>query len=345
VTGVQLPEFVRRDVDLVSRTTLALPGKAAFWAEISNVDQLRRVVGSSALRRFVLGSGSNLVFSGDFDGLLLHMAIGGRELIGEDDDAWYVRAGAGENWHQLVSWTLEQGWPGLENLALIPGTVGAAPIQNIGAYGLEVADRFLSLEALDMQSGRLLRLDRGACRFAYRDSVFKQQGWHLDACRVITRVTFRLPKAWQPLTAYADVAAELDRQHTTHPTAQQIAATVIAIRRRKLPDPTVMPNAGSFFHNPLVDAAVGDRLRRTHPDLPCYPQPDGRVKLAAGWLIEHSGWKGRDLGRVGMYENQALVLVNRGGARGAEVMALARAVQADVRARFGVELTPEPVIL
>ncbi|MBK7677530.1 MAG: UDP-N-acetylmuramate dehydrogenase [Candidatus Accumulibacter sp.] len=345
MTGMQLPEFVQRDVELASRTTLALPGKATFWAEISNVDQLRQVVGSSALRRFVLGSGSNLVFSGDFDGLLLHMAIGGRELIGEDDDAWYVRAGAGENWHQLVSWTLEQGWPGLENLALIPGTVGAAPIQNIGAYGLEVADRFLSLEALDMPSGRLLRLDRTACRFAYRDSVFKQQGWHLDACRVITRVTFRLPKAWQPLTAYTDLAAELDRQQTTHPTAQEIAAAVIAVRRRKLPDPTVVPNAGSFFHNPLVDGVVAERLRWTHPDLPCYPQPDGRVKLAAGWLIEHSGWKGRDLGCVGMYEKQALVLVNRGGAQGAEVIALARAVQADVRARFGVELTPEPVIL
>ncbi len=345
MTGAQLPEFVQRDVELASRTTLALPGKAAFWAEISNVDQLRQVVGSSALRRFVLGSGSNLVFSGDFDGLLLHMAIGGRELIGEDGDAWYVRAGAGENWHQLVSWTLEQGWPGLENLALIPGTVGAAPIQNIGAYGLEIADRFLSLEALDMQSGRLLRMDRIACRFAYRDSVFKQQGWHLDAGRVITRVTFRLPKVWRALTAYAELAAELDRQQAARPSAQQIAAAVIAVRRRKLPDPTDVPNAGSFFHNPLVDGVVAERLRHTHPDLPCYPQPDGRVKLAAAWLIDQSGWKGRDLGRVGMYEKQALVLVNRGGARGAEVIALARAVQADVRAHFGVELTPEPVIL
>jgi UDP-N-acetylmuramate dehydrogenase len=345
MTDAQLPEFVQRDVELASRTTLALPGKAAFWAEISNVDQLRQVVGSSALRRFVLGSGSNLVFSGDFDGLLLHMAIGGRELIGEDGDAWYVRAGAGENWHQLVSWTLEQGWPGLENLALIPGTVGAAPIQNIGAYGLEIADRFLSLEALDMQSGRLLRMDRIACRFAYRDSVFKQQGWHLDAGRVITRVTFRLPKVWRALTAYAELAAELDRQQAARPSARQIAAAVIAVRRRKLPDPTDVPNAGSFFHNPLVDGVVAERLRHTHPDLPCYPQPDGRVKLAAAWLIDQSGWKGRDLGRVGMYEKQALVLVNRGGARGAEVIALARAVQADVRARFGVELTPEPVIL
>jgi UDP-N-acetylmuramate dehydrogenase len=297
------------------------------------------------MRRFVLGAGSNLVLSGDFDGLLLHMAIAGRQLLGEDEDAWHVRAGAGESWHQLVLWTLRQGWPGLENLALIPGTVGAAPIQNIGAYGLEVADRFLCLEAMDMLTGKTLQIDRAACRFAYRDSVFKQERWHLDARRVVTAVTFRLPKVWQPLTAYADLAAELDRQQIARPTAVQIAAAVISVRNRKLPDPATLPNAGSFFHNPLVDAAHAERLALAHPNLPRYPQADGRVKLAAGWLIEHSGWKGRNLGRVGMYDKQALVLVNRGGARGAEVIAVARAVQADVRARFNVELTPEPVFL
>ena len=343
--GGQLPEFVHRGVDLMTRTPLALPGVAAWHAEISSVEQLAQLAGRVTPRRFVLGAGSNVVLGGDFDGLLLQMAIRGRELIGEDDHAWYVRAGAGENWHQLVLWTLAQGWPGLENLALIPGTVGAAPIQNIGAYGLEVADRFLSLEACDMPSGSLLRLDRAACRFAYRDSVFKQQGWHLDARRVITRVTLRLPKAWQALTGYADLAAEIERRQIAQPTAQQIAAAVIAVRRRKLPDPEVLPNAGSFFHNPLVDAAFGQRLAAAYPGLPCYAQPDGRVKLAAGWLIEQSGWKGRNLGRVGMYEKQALVLVNRGGAHGGEVRALARAVQADVRERFGVELTPEPVFL
>jgi UDP-N-acetylmuramate dehydrogenase len=343
--GKQLPSFVQRGTELATRTTLALPGQAAFYAEISCVDQLLLLAGESKQRRFVLGGGSNLVLGGDFDGLLLHMAIGGRQLIGEDEGAWYVRAGAGENWHQLVDWTLHQGWPGLENLSLIPGTVGAAPIQNIGAYGLEVADRFLSLEACDMLTGKILRLDRQACHFAYRDSIFKQQGWHLDARRVITRVTFRLPKAWQALVGYADLAAELERERLLHPTARQIAAAVIRIRRRKLPDPAVLPNAGSFFHNPLVDAVVARRLSEAYPGLPCYRQPDGRIKLAAGWLIEQSGWKGRDLGRVGMYEQQALVLVNRGGAQGAEVIVLAKAVQAAVRERFGVELTPEPIFL
>jgi UDP-N-acetylmuramate dehydrogenase len=340
-----LPDFVTADVDLAGRTTLALPGRAAYLAEISSCRQLAQLAGWQGRRRFVLGSGSNVVLSKDFDGLLLQMAIAGRELVGEDAEAWYVRAGAGENWHQLVLWTLANGWPGLENLALIPGTVGAAPIQNIGAYGLELADRLQSLEAFDMDLGRPLQLDRAACRLGYRDSVFKQQGWHLDARRVITSVTFRLPKDWQPLTGYADLAAELDRRQLADPDARQIADAVIAVRSRKLPDPAVMPNAGSFFQNPVVSAEVGKRLRRRCPDLPCHVQPDGRLKIAAGWLIEHSGWKGRDLGRVGMYEKQALVLVNRGSALGSEVMALAHAVQDAVRQRFAVELTPEPVIL
>ena len=339
------PDFVVRAADLATRTTLALPGRAAFYADIRSAGQLAQLAGKSEMRRFAVGGGSNLVLVGDFEGLLLHIAIGGRQLIGEDDDAWYVRAGAGENWHQLVEWTLARGWPGLENLALIPGTVGAAPIQNIGAYGLEIADRFHSLDAIDLLTGKTIRLDGTDCRFSYRDSIFKQQGWHLDARRVITWVTFRLPKAWQALTGYAELASELGRRRVVRPTARQIADAVIAVRSRKLPDPAVLPNAGSFFHNPLVDAAVGERLANRHPDLPRYPQPDGRVKLAAAWLIEQSGWRGRDLGRVGMYEKQALVLVNRGGADGAEVLALARCVQADVRQRFGVELTPEPVFL
>ncbi|WP_291993595.1 UDP-N-acetylmuramate dehydrogenase [Candidatus Accumulibacter sp. ACC003] len=348
-----LPDFVARDVDLAKRTTLALPGRAALYAEVSSLEQLAMLAGDSLPRRFVVGAGSNLVLSGDFDGLLLHMAMRGRELLGDDADAWYVRAAAGENWHQLVLWTLAQGWPGLENLALIPGTVGAAPIQNIGAYGLEVAERLHAVEALDMSSGRTLRFDRAACRFAYRDSVFKQEGWHLDGRQVITRVVFRLPKAWQPLASYADVAAELERQPSelpparppAPPTPRRIADAVMAVRRRKLPDPATLPNAGSFFHNPVVSASVAQRLAIAHPEMPRYPQADGRVKLAAAWLIEGSGWKGRNLGRVGMYEQQALVLVNRGGACGAEVIALARAVQADVRQHFGVDLTPEPIFL
>ncbi|MCP5247232.1 MAG: UDP-N-acetylmuramate dehydrogenase [Candidatus Accumulibacter sp.] len=348
MTARSLPDFVERDVDLAARTTLALPGRAAYFAELKSTAQLAMLAREPALRtmrRFVIGAGSNLVLTGDFDGLVMKVAIGGRQLVEENDDAWVVRVGAGEDWHQLVMWTLAQGWPGLENLALIPGTVGAAPIQNIGAYGLEMADRLLSLESVDTLTGKPVPLDHAGCRFGYRDSVFKQQGWHLDGQRLITHVSLRLPRRWQARTRYAELAAELERRQLASPSARQIAEAVIAIRRRKLPDPATLPNAGSFFHNPRVSGSLAERLATAHPELPRYPQPDGSVKLAAAWLIERSGWKGRDLGRVGMYERQALVLVNRGGAHGAEVIALARAVQADVSQCFGVELTPEPIFL
>jgi len=341
----KLPDFVEREANLASRTTLGLPGHAVLYARITSADQLALLVGDNGLRRFVLGGGSNLVLRGDFDGLMLHMTISGRELAGEDAEAWYVRAGAGENWHDFVGWTLAQGRPGLENLSLIPGTVGAAPIQNIGAYGLEVAERFHSLTACDMLSGEFVRFDRNACRFGYRDSVFKQEGWHLDGRFVITDVTFRLPKVWQPLTRYADIAAELQAREIAAPSARNVADAVIAVRQRKLPDPAQIPNAGSFFHNPVISSTTAEQLLLAYPGLPHYPQADGRMKLAAGWLIEQAGWKGRNLGLVGMYEKQALVLVNRGSATGGDVVALMQAVQHDVREKFGVELIPEPIFL
>jgi len=348
MSGVSLPDFVERDVDLASRNTLALPGRAAFYARISSAEQLAqltRLAGQLPPRRFVLGGGSNLLLTGDYDGLVLQMAIPGRELAGEDSEAWYVRVGAGENWNEFVDWTLDQGWPGLENLALIPGSVGAAPVQNIGAYGSEAGERIHSLLACDTRSGETLRFDREQCRFGYRDSVFKQSGDHLSGRLAITEVTFRLPKSWLPVTRYGEVEAELAAREIASPDARQIFDAIVAIRRRKLPDPAQLANAGSFFHNPLVDAASAQRLLAAHPGLPCHAQPDGRSKLAAGWLIERAGWKGRNLGPVGMYERQALVLVNRGGATGGDVVALMRAVQRDVRQQFGVDLTPEPVVL
>jgi len=343
-----LPDFVEHEANLAGRNTLALPGHAALYARITATAQLLELAEASAsqnIHLFVLGGGSNLVLTGDFDGLVMQMAIPGRELVGEDDDAWYVRGGAGENWHEFVQWTLAQGWPGLENLSLIPGTVGAAPIQNIGAYGLEAADRFHALTAIDMHGGKSVRFDRSACCFGYRDSVFKQNGWHLDGRFVITDVTFRLPKRWQPLIGYADVTRELASHAIAEPSAQQVAEAIIAVRQRKLPDPSRIPNTGSFFHNPVVDSAVAAHLLSKHPAMPHYPQPDGRIKLAAGWLIEQAGWKGRDIGLAGMYEKQALVLVNRGGATGTDIVTLMHAVQRDVHDLFGVDLTPEPVFL
>ena len=348
-----LPDWIQRDVELAALNTLALPARAALFGRIDAVSQLAEVRAHPLLRgqrRFVLGGGSNVLLGGgdggsggDFDGLLLQMALRGRALIGEDDEARYVRAGAGESWPDFVDWTLAQGWPGLENLALIPGTVGAAPIQNIGAYGIEVGERLHSLTAFDFASGETQSFTRADCRFAYRDSVFKQQGWHRDGRIVVTDVTFRLPKRWQPRLDYAGLREQLARQGVLAPDASQVAAAVVALRRRKLPDPATLPNAGSFFHNPIVDAAQARRLAGEFAGMPQHVQADGSVKLAAGWLIERAGWKGRRLGPVGMYEQQALVLVNHGGARAADLAALATAVAGDVRRLFGVELCIEPV--
>jgi UDP-N-acetylmuramate dehydrogenase len=334
----------QNNVDLTPFNTLALPGKAARYQKITTPAQLAKAELAKETR-FILGGGSNLVLTGDFDGLVLHMAIPGKRLAKEDNEAFYIEAGAGENWHDFVQWSLQQGWPGLENLSLIPGTVGAAPIQNIGAYGLEVGDCFHSLTAWDFEKQALVQLDRAQCRFAYRDSVFKQEGWHLSGRMAITSVVFRLTKTWTPNLRYADVNQELAARRVATPTPQDVANAIIAVRQHKLPDPAMIPNTGSFFHNPVVEAALADALVADYPALPRYPQPDGRVKLAAGWLIEQAGWKGKNLGPVGMYEKQALVLVNRGGATGADVRRTMAAVQADVKARFAIDLTPEPIFL
>ncbi|WP_242463293.1 UDP-N-acetylmuramate dehydrogenase [Rhodocyclus tenuis] len=352
---IMFPDWIRTGVELAGFNTLALSARAALFGRVDSASRLAEVRAHHTLRdarRFVLGGGSNVVLgggAGEFDGLLLQIALRGRELIGEDDEARYVRAGAGESWPEFVDWTLAQGWPGLENLALIPGTVGAAPIQNIGAYGVEVGDRLHSLAAYDFASGETRHFTRADCRFAYRDSVFKQAGWHRDGRIVVTEVIFRLPKRWQPLLDYAGLREELAQcaeralRDDAAGDARKIAAAVVALRRRKLPDPATLPNAGSFFHNPIVDALQARRLASDFPGMPQHLQADGSVKLAAGWLIERAGWKGRRLGPVGMYEKQALVLVNHGGACAADVAALAAAVSADVRRQFGITLCVEPV--
>ena len=342
--GENPPMTPQTNIELQPFNTLSLPGRAAHYLRVTDAAQLADPRLYNA-RRFILGGGSNLVLTGDFNGLIVHMGIPGRRLLGEDGEARFVEAGAGENWHDFVQWTLAQGWPGLENLSLIPGTVGAAPIQNIGAYGLEAADLLHSVTAWDFRNRAFFQVDRRQCRLGYRDSLFKQEGWHLDGSIAITRVVFRLPRNWQPNLRYADIGQELATRNIIQPTARDIAEAVIAIRQRKLPDPATLPNAGSFFHNPVVPAALAERLKSEHPALPCYPQPDGRVKLAAGWLIEQAGWKGKTLGPVGMYEKQALVLVNHGGAQGSDVRSTMAAVQADVLRKFAVSLTPEPIFL
>ncbi|ODU99458.1 MAG: UDP-N-acetylenolpyruvoylglucosamine reductase [Rubrivivax sp. SCN 70-15] len=329
--------------------SFGLPAIAQTLVHVTSDADVRRVVDHPEYGRtlkFILGGGSNVVLTRDVAAVVLKIEIPGRRVVRETADAWIVEAGAGENWHGFVAWTLAQGMPGLENLALIPGSVGAAPVQNIGAYGVEQKDRFDSLDAVDLVTGRSVTLDAAACRFGYRDSVFKHTDFGgLAGKSVITRVRYALPKAWQPMLGYLDLERKIAETGNAHPDAKTVFDWVCAIRRAKLPDPAVIGNAGSFFKNPVVSEEQCRDIIGRDPEIVHYPLPDGRVKLAAGWLIDACGWKGKSVGRAGVYERQALVLVNRGGASGAEVVTLARAIQESVYGRFGIRLEPEPVIV
>jgi UDP-N-acetylmuramate dehydrogenase len=341
-----LPDLaIAHDFSLKSCNTFGIDARARRYLRIHSVAELAAALADPALAgmaRLLLGGGSNILLTGDFDGVVLHMAIEGREVLGERGGHTLVRAAAGENWHAFVQWTLAQGLGGLENMSLIPGTVGASPIQNIGAYGVELKDVFDAVTVYDIASGQLRSMDAAACRFGYRDSIFK----HADgAGLVIVDVTFALPTAWAPNLRYAELAQAVAQAGMAAPSAQGISETVVAIRRRKLPDPAVIGNAGSFFKNPVVSSARCQELLAAFPALVHHAQADGSEKLAAGWLIDQCGWKGRNLGAAGVYPKQALVLVNNGGATGAEVLALANAIRADVAARYGVTLEAEPVFV
>jgi UDP-N-acetylmuramate dehydrogenase len=344
-TGPALPLAIEQDVNLRTLNTFGLPALARRLVRVASDADVRRVVDHPQLGRapkFLLGGGSNVVFTRDPQAVVVKVEVRGRRLVAEQPDAWIVEAGAGENWHDFVAWTLAQGWPGLENLALIPGHVGAAPVQNIGAYGVELKDRFHSLDAVDLVTGRSVTLDAPACHFGYRDSVFKGM---LAGKSVITRVRFALPRPWRPVLGYLELERRWHASGVAAPSAQQIFDWVCEIRRAKLPDPARIGNAGSFFKNPVVSAEQCRDIIGRDPQLVHYPLPDGTVKLAAGWLIDACGWKGKSVGRAGVYEKQALVLVNRGGATGAEVVTLARAIQESVYGRFGIRLEPEPVVV
>ena len=287
----------------------------------------------------VLGGGSNVVLPETLNGTTLLMNISGREIIDNNDHFTAVAVGAGENWHDFVAWTLEHNLPGLENLALIPGTVGAAPIQNIGAYGAEVADYLACVEVFDCKVQTFVTLSKSDCHFAYRDSYFKQNPGRF----IVTKVVFNIPKAWLPRLTYADLVKQFS-DHSS-PSAQEIFTAVCNIRQSKLPDPKVIGNAGSFFQNPIVDTTQYQNLLALHPNLASYPDVNGTRKLAAGWLIDQCGFKGYRAGPAGVYEKQALVLVNHGSATANDILELASTIQKKVKERFGVELQIEPNIL
>ena len=339
------PLNIQRRASLREHNTFGLPAVAATLVRVTSDAEVRRVVDHPELGlapKFVLGGGSNVVLTRDIAAVVIKVEVMGKRLVREAADAWIVEAGSGENWHGVVAWTLDQGLPGLENLALIPGLVGASPVQNIGAYGVELKDRFDSLDAVDLVTGRSVTLTAADCHFGYRDSVFKH---FLAGKSVITRVRFRLPRPWQPVLGYLDLERKMAETGNAAPDARTVFDWVCAIRRAKLPDPAVIGNAGSFFKNPVVSPEQCRDIIDRDPEVVHYPLADGRIKLAAGWLIDACGWRGKTVGRAGVYERQALVLVNRGGASGAEVVTLARAIQESVYGRFGIRLEPEPIIL
>ena len=340
---------VERACNLRALNTFGLPALAHTLVRIQGDADVRRVLDHPELGRapkLVLGGGSNLVLTRDPQAVVLRVEVAGRRLVETRPDAWIVEFGAGENWHDAVAWCLDQGLPGLENLALIPGTVGAAPVQNIGAYGLELKDRFDSLDAVDLVTGRSVTLDAAACDFDYRHSVFKDSGFGgLAGKSLITRVRLRLPRPWQPVLGYQDIERCMADSGNHQPDAGTLRDWVVAVRRAKLPDPQALGNAGSFFKNPVVSAEQCRDIIGRDPHIVHYPLADGRFKLAAGWLIDACGWKGKSVGQAAVYERQALVLVNRGGATGAEVVTLARAIQESVYGRFGIRLEPEPVLV
>ena len=342
--------LVEKNVPLQACNTFHIVARAHALVRIASEADVQAVLDSpewGPAPRFVLGGGSNIVLTGDVKPLVLKVEIAGRRVVQGTAKVTVVEAGAGENWHDFVRWTLDQGYPGLENMALIPGTVGASPVQNVGAYGVELQDRFESLDAIDLHTGKTFTLNAAQCGFGYRDSVFKHasQPLGLAGRALITRVRFALPKPWRPVLGYADLDKKMAQTGVTQPTPQQIFDWVCDIRRAKLPDPARLGNAGSFFKNPTVSAEQCEDIIAREPKIVHYHLADGSVKLAAGWLIEACGWKGKTVGQAGVYDRQALVLVNHGGATGGEVMTLARAIQTSVYERFGLRLEPEPVVV
>ncbi|MDX1297671.1 MAG: UDP-N-acetylmuramate dehydrogenase [Pseudomonas sp.] len=335
---------VRTQVSLKPYNSFAVEACASHFAEAENDQQVRDALSyaqAQQLPLLLLGGGSNLLLTADVEALVLRMASRGIRVLEDDGEHVLIEAEAGEPWHPFVQWTLTQGFAGLENLSLIPGTVGAAPVQNIGAYGVELKDLFVGLTALDRYSGELREFSLQACGFAYRDSLFKRESGRW----VILRVRFALSRSAALHLGYGPVSQRLVDQGVAAPNAQDVSRAICAIRSEKLPDPAELGNAGSFFKNPLVSAELAQRLRAEHADLVAYPQADGQVKLAAGWLIERAGWKGFREGDAGVHRLQALVLVNYGAATGTQLLNLAQRIQADIAQRFAVELEIEPNVL
>ena len=335
--------MLQRNVALKPFNTFGVDATADALGRFSTVEDLRGLLhATEGTHRLILGGGSNILLTQDFHGSVLLNELPGIVLVHEDNEQVRVKAGAGTVWHELVLHCVRHAWGGIENMSLIPGKVGAAPMQNIGAYGVELKDVFVELEALRISDGEVLTFNAAQCAFGYRESFFKREGKDRF---VILSVTLQLSKHPQVNTSYGNIQQELTTRGITSPTIADVSEAVIAIRRSKLPDPAMVGNAGSFFKNPVVPVEVVENIKRTHPSVPNYPGEPGTAKVPAGWLIEQAGWKGYREGAFGVHDKQALVLVNHGGAKGGDIHRLSGRIIADIQQKFGIELEREVNIL
>ena len=336
---------IRTDYPLKELNSFAVDARAAYYAEYSSAGQLGEIIArlNTELRGvpvFHIGGGCNVLFTKErYEGLVLKSRIGGIETVSETDDDVVLRVGASVVWDDFVAYCVGHGYYGAENLSLIPSEVGATAVQNIGAYGSEAKDVIESVEAMNFSDGSLFTLKNSECRFAYRHSIFKEE--LRDKCAIL-HVTYRLSKHFTPNISYVGLRSEFEKRGI-EVTAENVRRVVIDVRSAKLPDVKVEPNAGSFFMNPVIDETKYSELLKTYPEMPSYKLPGGKVKVPAAWLIDHAGWKGRSLGPAAVCSTQALVLVNKGGARGEDIVALCNAVRADVARIYGIEISPEVI--
>lgn len=335
---------IQQHISLKKYNTFGIDAKAAFFCEINTVEAL-----SQALRlkeypeKFILSGGSNMLLTKDITALVLHINIKGKKVVKETNDDVVIKVMAGENWHELVLWTLENNYGGLENMSLIPGNTGTSPIQNIGAYGVELKDVFVTCEAMDITTQQIKTFTKAECNFGYRESYFKNEG---KDKYIITSVSLKLTKKNHQLnTSYGSIDIELEKKGITNPTIKAISDAVIAIRTSKLPDPKVLGNSGSFFKNPIVKLQEFITFAKNNPEAPFYKISDDEYKIPAGWLIEQCGFKGKRFGDAGVHKNQALVLVNYGNAKGSEILALANNIIASVKTKFNICILPEVNII
>ncbi|NOT73657.1 MAG: UDP-N-acetylmuramate dehydrogenase [Cyclobacteriaceae bacterium] len=337
---------IRDNISLKHLNTFGIEARAKKFVEVTTREQLQEVIAHPVYkeqRHLILGGGSNILFTKDFDGLVIKSSITGIKAEEQDDDHVLVHAASGENWHSLVMHCIKHNYGGIENLSLIPGTVGASPIQNIGAYGVEIKDVIESVEAIDLLTGQPKVFSNSDCRFNYRESVFKQE---LKEKYFISSITLRLSRKNHQLNIqYGAIKDVLQQQHIDQPTIEDVSNAVIEIRRSKLPDPLIIGNAGSFFKNPTIDVSQFETLKAQYPSIPSYPADNQKVKIPAGWLIEQCGWKGKRFGNMGVHPQQALVLVNYDDAKGEEIFQLAMKIQSSVKEKFDITIHTEVNII